>query len=142
MNPPPCVLSPERVNVPVPALARAEAPITELVLEKDWTFPLYFEYRNEIYGRKQGIKPPRVQRGAHSWETGWRQRDKSVQHTIPAGTILIVDRVYIRKGKDMSKYSSLTFRCYTPPTGKAKKPKSIGRFWAKLADVNRIEATL
>lgn len=71
--------------------------------------------------------------------------------TIPAGTTLAVDRIYIRKGA--SDYSSITF--YAKQLGevtipgsrwswgnpKAKKVKAQ-RFWAKLTDCNTIEFKL
>jgi hypothetical protein len=71
--------------------------------------------------------------------------------TIPAGTTLAVDRIYIRKGA--SDFSSITF--YAKQLGevtipgsrwswgnpKAKKIKAQ-RFWAKLADCNNIEFKL
>ncbi|MDD3988210.1 MAG: hypothetical protein PHC93_04580 [Candidatus Omnitrophica bacterium] len=49
-----------------------------------------------------------------------------------AGTILKVDRIYIRKGKGMSDFSSLTFYIKNGPYKGA-------RFWAKLNDVNQIK---
>jgi hypothetical protein len=65
--------------------------------------------------------------------------------TLPAGTILKVDRIYIRKGQ--GDYSSITFfaeglgETIVPASGQvsarqydAKKKKL--RFWAKLSDVN------
>jgi hypothetical protein len=64
--------------------------------------------------------------------------------TIPAGSILKVDRIYIRKGaKD---FSSITF--YVRGFGeitrteiwtKRKSTRKSLRFWAKLADCNTIE---
>lgn len=67
--------------------------------------------------------------------------------TIPAGAELTVDRVYIRKGaKD---FSSLSFLVTDPaPFGQRLAPvakrgfKKAHRFWAKLADCRRMEATL
>ena len=53
--------------------------------------------------------------------------------TFPIGTILKVDRIYIRKGAGMSEYSSLSFYATLP--GQKKK----FRFFAKLNDVNTIE---
>lgn len=71
---------------------------------------------------------------------------KSLEITLPAGTVLAVDRIYIRKGA--SDYSSITF--YAKELGevtiqgrrwygnsKPKKKKSL-RFWAKLEDCNNI----
>lgn len=63
--------------------------------------------------------------------------------TLPKGTVLSVDRIYIRKGA--SDFSSLTFyvhECPLPELTPAKKgggfKKGRKRFWAKLDDVNRI----
>jgi hypothetical protein len=84
-----------------------------LTLTKAWTFTLHNEYRNrELYN--MGLLDT--------------QAGSSKPMTFNAGTKLIVDRIYIRKGaKD---YSSMTFRY-----GKL-------RFWAKLHDVNTMEATI
>lgn len=67
--------------------------------------------------------------------------------TLPAGTILKVDRIYIRKGN--SDYSSISFyasglgkvEVWAPSYGndRTKKSKSSLRFWAKLQDCNQIE---
>jgi hypothetical protein len=51
------------------------------------------------------------------------------------GTILKVDRIYIRKGKDMSNFSSLTFYVKSGPSKGA-------RFWVKLNEVNQIMFSL
>jgi len=64
--------------------------------------------------------------------------------TIPAGTVLKIDRIYIRRG--LSEYSSLTFSTHdlgnteliNPYRAKSKKKLSSIRFWAKLADCNNI----
>ena len=54
--------------------------------------------------------------------------------TAPAGTVLGVQRVYIRNGgKVLASYSSVTFGCK-----KVKGSKFHGRFWAKLSDVNNM----
>lgn len=65
--------------------------------------------------------------------------------TLPAGTVLTVDRIYIRQGA--KEYSSISF--YIEETtiaaiapkkkGKGGFAKGRTRFWAKLADCNRIE---
>lgn len=57
--------------------------------------------------------------------------NESIQRTLPAGTILEIDRIYIRQGN--AEYSSVTF--------KARGIKVL-RFWAKLDDVNRIQCTV
>lgn len=67
----------------------------------------------------------------------------SIQVTLPKGTELIVDRIYIRKGA--SDYSSITFR--TTSLGSANVPNSSYRksktkkslrFWVKLQECNTI----
>ena len=80
-------------------------------------------------------------------ETAQTVIKKSINVTIPAGTVLKVDRIYIRKGN--SEYSSITFYAkdlgeitrrpsYWNRSGKPTKKKSL-RFWAKLSDCNNIE---
>ena len=67
----------------------------------------------------------------------------SIQVTLPKGTELIVDRIYIRKGA--SDYSSITFRTnslgsFDVPNSsyrKTKTKKSL-RFWVKLQECNTI----
>lgn len=96
-----------------------------LRLIKDWTFNLYNERRNSSLRTHFGL------------ETTW-SRDDYAEVTIPAGTILKVDRIYIRKG--MEGYSSISF--YSEGIGNGSgsfgRPKTA-RFWAKLEDCNRID---
>lgn len=61
----------------------------------------------------------------------YHSKSVSVPVTWPKGTVLKIDRIYIRKG--LEDFSSLTFT--TKPEGMKKQV----RFWAKLADVNKIE---
>jgi hypothetical protein len=55
------------------------------------------------------------------------EKDNPLIFTLPKGTVLELDRIYIRKGA--KEFSSTTF--------KLRKEKV--RFWVKLADANRIE---
>lgn len=55
------------------------------------------------------------------------------EYTLPKDTRLVVDRVYIRKGKDMKEFDSITFR-----VEKQKGSKLTGRFWLKRSDVNNL----
>jgi len=80
----------------------------------------------------------------------WRKRAeellvKYINITIPSGTVLSIDRIYIRKG--VSDYSSITF--FAKGLGETEvrrgwrgdrkqKVKSM-RFWAKLDDCNKIK---
>jgi hypothetical protein len=107
---------------------------TQYRLTADWTFNLYFEYRNRGFGEALGITPP-IRTPRYPGDTGpryaWTQESKFTSVTLPAGTVLQVDRIYIRKGNE--EFSSLTFRV----VGKRNQ-----RFWAKLSDVNQIECDL
>jgi hypothetical protein len=68
----------------------------------------------------------------------WKNNTPRVPFSLPAGSLMSVDRIYIRKG--VSEYSSITFYL-KESTWKpfAAKKKGAMRFWAKLADVNTIE---
>jgi hypothetical protein len=89
---------------------------TEIKLAESWKFKLYGEYRNSGMFTYLGLKYP--------YKAG------PVEVEFPIGTVLKVDRIYIRKGNDS--YNSVTFFLID---GKKKGRK---RFWAKLDDVNRI----
>lgn len=107
---------------------------TNLKLAEDWTFELYGEYRNDKMLDLVGVQ----HQGRWSPEGGW----KHAPATIKYGATLTVDRIYIRKGA--GDYSSLTFwlgkgAVVTYQGTKYTSTKRI-RFWAKLADVNKIRA--
>jgi len=125
---------------------------TELKLMKKWTFPLFNEFRNETMFEFTGNKYD----DRHS---RWRNKEKSVEVTLPVGTILVVDRIYIRQGAE--DFDSLSFRMpgcrtarrqenkvahYFHENGKRedkpyvqKTPARPIRFWAKLPDVNNMD---
>ncbi len=110
-------------------------------LTQDWKFDLYYEYRNKTLLVQQGVKLEGYFYSSYI-DGDYSKGLKSVQVTLPAGTVLEVDRVYVRTmSKSATKkeddYDSLTFRLIDPKTGKGKI-----RFWAKLADVNTIEYEL
>jgi hypothetical protein len=68
------------------------------------------------------------------WWFGDARYGKAIKDvTLAAGTGLRVDRIYVRKG--IADFDSLTFVVTDSPQ-KVLKGK---RFWAKLADVNKIE---
>lgn len=67
-----------------------------------------------------------------------------IKVTLPAGTLLSIDRIYIRKGS--SDYSSVTFWVkgfgeveMKSRYGDSKKKWKSQRFWVKLSDCNKIE---
>ena len=111
-------------------------------LEQDWTFDLYYESRNdglllladftekEEY-QYQYMKKPKTRilyRGQYSQKAG--------QFTLPRGTELKIDRIYIR-GR-AREYDSITFRVVSCPD----KTRNKKRFWVKLRDANRIRCSL
>ena len=111
----------------------------EIRLIADWTFALYNESRNSTLMEKMG--DPRNVTGS------WNDTFGTIPCTIPAGAVLKIDRIYIRKGS--KEFSSITFlwkgeslpatiETYSDgSTGKV--PRLPIRFWAKLKDVNNIE---
>jgi hypothetical protein len=114
-------------------------------LIEPWTFSLYNESRNESLMEFVGDFRGRMNRYDNSCP-------ETIPCIIPAGEILKVDRIYIRKG--IKDYSSITFlwkgkstepriETYGPGYGLSGKqykiPRKPVRFWAKLSDVNNIE---
>lgn len=104
---------------------------TRLTLTADWTFPLYIEHRNKsVHQALVGEFPFHY----------YRMKDVSNLVTLPAGTVLVLDRIYVRKGA--GDFDSLTFSVAACPdprlVPKSKKGFLSGqaRFWAKLADIN------
>lgn len=95
---------------------------TLLRLTSDWTFDLFYEYRNASLEKALGMSVSNVHAKVGS----------SRKVTLDAGTVLMVDRIYIRKGAEG--FDSVTFRIHSSPKIKGKP-----RFWAKLGDVNQIE---
>jgi hypothetical protein len=94
-------------------------------LISDWTFTLYNEQRNKTLFEAFNI----------DYDTKYYKLAVMPSHTVtlPVGTVLKIDRVYIRKGA--SDYSSLSFFIK-----KHNDKDFVGkRFWAKLSDVNTIQ---
>lgn len=59
-----------------------------------------------------------------------------MQIKIPAGTVLVIDRYYIRKG--CTAYDSISFTVKKFPDSFEIQRPPRARFWAKLADTSRI----
>jgi hypothetical protein len=81
------------------------------------------------------VPPEAVHLGASAVLKG----GQSALVTLPEGTVLTVDRYYIRSGAN--DFDSITFRL-PKPAGKRKKGDPVppsGRFWVKLRDANTIE---
>jgi hypothetical protein len=119
----------------------------EIRLLTDWHFNLYNEERNATLMRYAGDTRP----CGYNWTAHSHHAIGGIPYSIPAGEILVIDRLYVRKGQD--DFSSLTFlwkgksnAAYTSMESRwggapiqTKHPKRQVRFWAKLDDVNKIE---
>lgn len=129
---------------------------TEIILAENWQFTLHNERRNEKLGKKFGLyrcdfswileseypsfkesfnlSSEKDHKEYREKLMKWRLDAKPFQKenvilTLVKGTILKIDRIYIRKGnKD---FSSITFWI---KSGEYKGQ----RFWAKLSDCNTI----
>lgn len=150
---------------------------TRLLLSQPWEFTLYHEARNKSFLNALGYIAQRyytedhlIQENCHNprIEIGeWTRTEKHIpgigvgrtivevkkRMRLPAGTVLTIDRIYIRKGNE--EYDSVSFNLnycpdenFCPKSGfkvmggaKATIPLIKGntdrvRFWAKLDDVN------
>jgi hypothetical protein len=104
---------------------------TLLTLTKSWTFGLYPEQRNS------GVWKVLVGEGSLNYrDLEARELRAQVQDfvpvTLPKGTVLSVDRIYIRQKYD--DYDSVSFRIKECPDERLDRK----RFWAKLHDVNEM----
>lgn len=111
---------------------------TIITLAENWTFKIINEHRNQ--GLAKLLHSPDANDYYRPWGTeasndigaGYnfqRVPKEAGNHTLPTGTSLEVDRIYIRKGNE--EFSSVTFKMHVGA--------KVVRFFAKLDDVNRIE---
>jgi hypothetical protein len=140
---------------------------TLLVLAEDWTFKLQLEYRNkdlvlaeaevpkksvsryfldmEKVLSESGVavlheRPLSAEELEQSYVSFRATRSRAVPYievTLPKGTQLKVDRIYIRQGAEA--FNSVTFRTTKQSPNKKYASK---RFWVKLQDANRIVADI
>jgi len=121
---------------------------TTIKIIKDTPVSIWVEFRNLKFLEKI---VPGYQHGRLCWSTNKHEDlppsvkcvkrknehtewyDYYAEYTLPKDTVLVVDRVYIRKGKDMKEFDSITFR-----VEKQKGSKLTGRFWLKRSDVNNL----
>lgn len=136
-----------------------------MVLAEDWTFRLFFEHRNDkmieaIAGKKKkegwswGLSPNDVEKetlveyeeamtdeelkNSYSSYAATRTRaNPFIRVTLPAGTQLKFDRIYIRQGSEA--FASVTFRTTKICPDKRFASK---RFWVKLQEANQIVADI
>jgi hypothetical protein len=106
---------------------------TKIKLLEDWHFKLYYERRNDSLLKAQGFIDPEK---PMKWIDGYGQINYDT--SLPAGTQLTIDRIYIRKGA--KNFDSVSFWIGTKPKGVGLQGKI--RFWAKLKDVNNIECEI
>ena len=103
---------------------------TKIKLTSPWNFNLHKEYRNcKLL----------VNLGIYRASNNWPNDNSPELVTVPVGTILTVDRVYIRKG--VSDYSSLTFNISSGNCPGDKRFEKT-RFWAKLQDCNTMNVDI
>lgn len=76
-----------------------------------------------------------------------KNHDKDFTITLPAKTVLTIDRIYIKKNSP--EYDSITFfvdesplEIISPKINKKGKRSGRQRFWVKLADANKIVCQL
>jgi len=104
---------------------------TKLVVTEPWQLWLHDEYRNfDFWTDFTGQSPKRDSLNSSGWSRKYAAQGGSIEITLPVGTILQVDRIYIRKGN--SSFDSVSFRVLKG------SPCATGRFWAKLNDVNNL----
>lgn len=135
---------------------------TELTLAEPWQFTVVNERRNQTLVEWMTGEPVTGgpycffplgevtdERGCRDWQKSQRL---TTTCTFPAGTVLKIDRIYLRKGnKDAHDYDSITFICKglkapstrtlwsrTDRKDRVQKVKAAVRFFAKLEDVNRM----
>jgi len=122
-------------------------------------YPQESEFRSTIFGRIDWEARNKAWRKAEEESTSyqaylkayeeWRTKSESVsvpsiEVTLPVGTVLAIDRIYIRKGA--SDYSSITFWAkglgeveLTKRWSNRKTKWKALRFWAKLSECNDLE---
>lgn len=110
-----------------------------LVLSKDWTFTLYFEHRNTKFAHERGYLETKPSWSVYEeGQPRYGSRLKRQEITIPSGTVLECDRIYIRAQNKSAveiedDYDSITWRI---------PGQKNSRFWAKLTDCNNLEFEL
>lgn len=109
----------------------------KLELTKDFTFTLYAERRNNTLGFALGLR-----NNKNTYGIGWKVDEEEPytsktraagEVTIPKGTVLKVERIYVRNG--LKEFDSITFRAMAGPDPKYLKT----RFWVKLDETRNLE---
>lgn len=112
-----------------------------ITLTADWEFLLYLEHRNTKFAEARNlIQPLTGSRWTRDvWEgESYRSGYRKVPASLPKGTVLEVDRVYLRQHSKSATDESNDFDSITWKVVGQKH----GRFWTKLADANQIQFEL
>lgn len=110
-----------------------------VTLESDWTFGLYLERRNCKFALAKKLIDKDPGWGG-VWEgEAYRSQYKRVECTLPAGTTLQVDRVYVRQFSKSATEVEVDYDSITWRVMKGDKPAPHQRFWCKLPDCYLIE---
>ena len=108
-----------------------------LTLVEDWQFLLHLEHRNLKFARARNLVS--TSRDWNVWEgEPYRSSLKKIPVDIKKGSVLEVDRVYIRQH---SKSAAGVSDDFDSVTWKVVGEKNA-RFWTKLEDCNTIEFEL
>lgn len=114
---------------------------TRIALSKPWTFRLHYEGRNVDALKAFGIVTEPYENWSDMYvdtDTGIREL-RSFEHTLPVGSLLEVDRVYIRQHAKQAMNESEDFDSITFKLIPIEKKGKVIRFWVKLVDANAIE---
>lgn len=119
----------------------------QLRLTVEWKFVLYnkrYDTRNKTMFVRCGVKTVQKRYNSVDRDTYSDWPEKALV-SLPAFTVLQVDRVYIRKFNRSAAsvdddFDSITFQVIDHPTWQREgKNKVMARFWVKLRDANTIE---
>jgi hypothetical protein len=113
-----------------------------LTLVKPWTFTLYLERRNVKFAEELGLKEKTPKGSWASSVYAGGNKLKTVEVTLPSGTELEIDRLYIRtfnkaRIQEGDDYDSVTFKVVQGGKGKRNQ-----RFWVKLSSTADVEYKL
>jgi hypothetical protein len=106
---------------------------TRLKLTANWNFALFRNSRNKSLF---SVLPEEI---SNEWNKNLYSRRGDPQViTVPVGTVLTVDRIYIRQRK--GDYDSITFKISKGDSPDVRFQKT--RFWVKLEDCNNMDCEI
>lgn len=112
-----------------------------LTLTRVWEFDLYLEHRNLKFAKEHKLVDEKF--GASYWDSYVNGRNggqlKHLRASLPKGTVLECDRVYIRTFSKSALQVGSDFDSISWKVMKGDRPARNQRFWAKLPDCYAIE---